>query len=433
MEEKDEFSFIQERIKQKPYSRRKLFRRMIITVAMAIIFGLVSCFTFLILEPVFNNWIHPEEKAEVITFPKDENEITLEDIVTSEYELETQIQANLNELEEMADEALALLNEVNQINNYHSLYQELYQVTQEAGRSMVTIESVTSDVDWFNNQYEQKGRISGFIVADNGQELIVIAHYNTIHNQDDIRVTFCNGIQVTATVKQIDMRLQLIALAVPLSSISKETKEEIQIATLGVSAPSRILASPVIAIGSPVGIQNSVMYGMVTSAGNGVAIADSTYQYFTTDMEGVLEASGVIIDLQGNIIGVIATNENTNGKETGIGAIGITELKTSIEKISNGHEIPYVGVHLVDVPNNVRTEQNIPYGAYVSYVEMDSPAMRQGVQSGDIIVEIDGTDIRSSSNYVTNLMRKTVGSSIQIKFMRQSSLEYKEMVVEIEL
>lgn len=431
MPDKEEFNFIQERIKQKPYNRKKILRKMVITVSLAVVFGLVSCFTFMILGSVFNYGVYPEEGTVMFRFPQEEDEITLEDIVTSDEELQTQMRANLEELEIMAEAAFFMLEEVNQINNYQLLYQELYNVAEETKRSIVTIESVVSDVDWFDNQYEQKGRTSGFIVANNGEELIIIAHYNEMLNRNDIRITFCDDTQVTASVKQIDTQLQLIALAVSLNNVPDETIEEIQEASLGISMSSKIIATPVIALGSPIGVQNSLVYGMVTSAGNIISIPDNTYQYFTTDMQGNINASGVIIDLDGKILGIIAQQYTQSGEETSLRAIGITELKNTIEKITNGQEMPYLGVYPVDVPNTIHEVQNIPYGAYVSRVEMDSPAMLQGIQSGDIIVEIDGIDIYNSSDYVGELMKKEKGSSINVKFMRQSVSLYKEMTVRI--
>ena len=52
--------FMREKIKQKPVNKRKLLRRTLITVAMAVVFGLVACVTFLILEPVISNKLYPE-------------------------------------------------------------------------------------------------------------------------------------------------------------------------------------------------------------------------------------------------------------------------------------------------------------------------------------------------------------------------------------
>ncbi|MFI3177427.1 MAG: S1C family serine protease [Eubacteriales bacterium] len=432
MEENEHFSFIQEKIKQKPYSRKKLLRRMAITVAMAVIFGFVACFTFLILEPVFNNWIHPEEEAQIITFPKYEDEITLEDIVTSDEELASAEQVQ-NDLAELADETLAMFDELSGVTNYEILHNELYQIVTEAERSLVTIESVTSDVDWFDNQYEQGGRTSGFLVANNGLELIVIFHGDAINYNDTLRVTFCDDTQATATVKQIDEQSQLVALAVSLDEVLEDTLQEIEIATLGSSVSSYIMATPVIAAGRPLGYQDSIVYGMVTSTDNEITIADGVYYSFTTNIVGSEEASGVVLDLQGRIVGIIAQEYARDGQENYIVGMGITEIKALLEKISNGKAVPYLGIHPVDVPTSIQETLQVPQGVYVSTIDMESPAMNQGIQSGDVVVAIDETEIRSTSAYMSKLMSFEAGETVRVTLMRQSGSGYKEMQIDITL
>ena len=55
-----EKKFMIEKIKERPVNKKKLLRRTLITASMAVIFGLVACFTFLVLEPVISNWLYPE-------------------------------------------------------------------------------------------------------------------------------------------------------------------------------------------------------------------------------------------------------------------------------------------------------------------------------------------------------------------------------------
>ena len=66
-EQKDasEKNFMIEKIKERPVNKKKLLRRTLITASMAVIFGLVACFTFLVLEPVISNWLYPEEEPQV--------------------------------------------------------------------------------------------------------------------------------------------------------------------------------------------------------------------------------------------------------------------------------------------------------------------------------------------------------------------------------
>ena len=60
--------FMKETIKQRPINRRKLLRRTLITALMAVIFGLVACFTFLLLEPIISKHLYPEEEPETVIF-----------------------------------------------------------------------------------------------------------------------------------------------------------------------------------------------------------------------------------------------------------------------------------------------------------------------------------------------------------------------------
>ena len=68
LEQKNQNDFMVEKIKVKPVNKKKLIRRTLITISMAIIFGMVACITFLVLEPVFSNWLNPEEEPQVETW-----------------------------------------------------------------------------------------------------------------------------------------------------------------------------------------------------------------------------------------------------------------------------------------------------------------------------------------------------------------------------
>ena len=76
----EEYELIRERIKTRPINRKKLIRRTVITAAMAVIFGVLACITFLVLEPVFSNMLTPEEEpvASEVKIPIDEEEILIE-------------------------------------------------------------------------------------------------------------------------------------------------------------------------------------------------------------------------------------------------------------------------------------------------------------------------------------------------------------------
>ena len=74
-EQNNKSSFMIEQIKERPINKKRLLRRTVITASMAVIFGLIACFTFLVLEPVLSNMLYPpEESTPVVIFPEDELE-----------------------------------------------------------------------------------------------------------------------------------------------------------------------------------------------------------------------------------------------------------------------------------------------------------------------------------------------------------------------
>lgn len=346
--------FLREKIKQKPVNKKKLLRRTLITVAMAVVFGLVACFTFLILEPVISNRLYPEEEAQEVQFPEETvtEEMKPEDMLVQDEVEEEPVQAELED--EQIEE---LLSQVQfSLEDYQAIYAELAQLATEAGRSVVTVTGVTSDVDWFNNTYENMASASGVIVANNGKSILVLVSAETLHSADSIIVTFCDQAQAEAEVVQRDQTTGLAILSVPLLSISEETMDVIDIATLGSSNNNNLLGTPVIAMGSPMGTSGSVCYGVVTSTGTTIDQPDAAYKMIMTDIYGSHNATGVFVNLKGMVIGIIDNANTSNDMGNLLTAYGISELKKTIEKMSNDQELAYIGVHGADVPQEAIEE-----------------------------------------------------------------------------
>lgn len=425
--------FLREKIKQKPVNKKKLLRRTIITAVMAVVFGIVACLTFLILEPVINNWLYPEEEAEEVQFPEEtvteEEEMSPEDMLTEEMiEEDTEpIELEDAQIEELLAQVTFGLNE------YQAVYEELANLAKDVSRSLVTVTGVTSDVDWFNNPYENEADVSGIIVANNGRAMLILVSMNNIKDAEKILVTFCNNTQAEANLVQRDASTGLAILSVPLASIEKDTIDIINIASLGSSNAANLPGTPVIALGSPTGTRGSVSYGIVTSSGTVIDHVDSAYKLITTDIYGSLNATGVIINLKGKVIGIIDNTYNSKDRENLISAYGISELKKTITKMSNDQPRAYLGIHGTDVPPEASLESGIPRGAYVKEIEMDSPAMIAGIQSGDVITQIEDTEITNYNGLLNALYNAMPNEVITITLMRQGINTYQEMKVEVTL
>lgn len=421
-----DIDFIKEKVKERPVNKRKLLKRTIITASMAVIFGLIACFTFLVLEPVFSNWLYPEEDPAPVQL---QEEAANEEMLPEDMVLETESE----EEKESAPVTSTIVQKIDMsVSDYQKLYSNLYKLVQDAAKSMVTVTGVVSDVDWFNNTYENKGQTAGLIFADNGKELMILTEKEMVEQAEKVHVTFCDSTQVTATLKQSDPTTGLAVICVNLTDIAEETKEIIKAAKLGSSnSGSGLLATPVIALGRPMGNVSSVAYGMITSMDTVLNLTDGNYRILTTDIYGSTNGSGVIINLNGQVLGIISQRNNTSDAKNLVSALGISDLKNNLEKLSNGQAMATLGIYGTDVPEEIQESQGVPAGAYVTGIVMDSPAMAAGIQSGDVIVKMGTEEITSFQDYNKEMMTLVPDSQITITIMRQVHDEYQEMAVDV--
>lgn len=502
-------------------NKKKLIRRTIITVSMAVIFGLVACVTFLVLEPVISNWLYPKEEPEIQTveFPEDKEEMSPEEMLAENLPTESPEPTPAPTPEPTRnpgdggdtyvplgeEQVQDILSQVTfDLNHYKQLYTALHDYGNELGRSVVTVTAVTSNLDWFNSVQERSNQCSGVIIFENGMELLILTDYSAIRSAERLLLTFYDESQTGAQLKQYNEATNLAVLSVPLEELSdavrggpgnaqdgfeagvqdsptgagapgnqdpdapedenpdepgdlgasgspgqgntgaqdsggqtarnpEEPESGLPIVEFGYSNAKSLAGTPVIAVGSPMGTSNSLSYGMITASGTTVSTADRNYRILLTDISGSQNASGVLFDLQGKMIGFITNHRTGSDMKNLITAYGITDLQRTVEKMSNGAEIAYLGIRGEDVPREVNAELGIPFGAYVEEFDMDSPAMRAGIQRGDVITAIGEKSVSGFMEYSNALMDLEPGQTVEVTVMRQAQEEYKEMKFNIEL
>lgn len=425
--------FMIEKIKERPINKKKLLRKTVMTVCMAVIFGLIACLTFLVLEPVFSNWLYPEEDPPLVILPEESDELAPEDMLVEE-DNEAIIQEAVESVI-LEDEQMQKILDNLRLNktHYEQLYNAMSAYIHELGASMVVVTGVTSDVDWLNNTYESEGQTSGVIVATNGQEYLILTDSDTVRGAESILVTFNDGTGAAAELKQWNRQTGLAVLAVQLEGLPESTRSEVRVATLGSSNMRDPVGIPVVALGAPMGTVGSAGYGMLSSASSIMSTVDANYRLLTTDIYGSGQAAGVLFNMQSQVIGVIIPGGAGTDRRNAVTAIGISELRKLIENMSNGKELAYLGISGVDVTASANREMGVPFGAYVREVAMDSPAMMAGIQRGDIIVELEGSSIENFANYTTTLQRLEAGQTVTIVVQRLSQNSYREMSMEITL
>lgn len=424
--------FMMEKIKERPVNKKKLLRRTVTTAAMAVIFGLIACLTFLILEPVFSNWLYPEEEPQAVVFPEEIDELAPEDMLVEDetHSIQEAVESVMLEDEQIQK----ILDNVSlDKENYLQLYDAMSSYVEELNASMVTVTGVSSNVDWLNDTYEQEGQTYGVLVANNGKEYLILTSRATVRQKENIRVTFCSGESAEAEVKQTDSQTSLAVVAVPISSLTKETRDAVKVATLGSSNLKNPVGIPVVALGSPLGSVGSAGYGMIVSAAVPLSKVDANYKLFVTDIAGTSDGLGVLFNMQSQIVGIITPDRARAELKNNVTAVGISELRKLIENMSNGKTAAYMGISGTDVTADANREYGVPFGAYVREIEMDSPAMFAGIQRGDVIVEIAGNSIENFNNYAAALLRLDAGQTVTVIVQRSVQNSYREMEIELTL
>ncbi|MFP3155830.1 S1C family serine protease [Lachnospiraceae bacterium ZAX-1] len=414
--EEQEFAFIKEKIKDKPINKRRLMLRGVSTIVFAVIFGLISCFIFVLLQPAMQAWLYPEADP-TISIPKDEEPEEPETPPEPVEPADTQDDAIENQpiyITEMKEL---------EVVDYQALQNKLYAVGKKANKSVVTVTSVTTSLDLFNSPLENQS--SGIIIYNNGQELLILTEKKVITDAELIHITFINGDTVPATMKKYDGNTGIAIISVNLASISEETFEKIEVAQLGNSLTVS-QGTVVIAIGSPQGSNYSILCGTITSSGNTISTKDSNYTSFTTDITGNQEGNGVLINLDGEIVGLVMQDYANAGGQNTLTALSISELKQIIEYLSNNKDIPYLGLQVNTVTDAIEKEYDIPKGIYISFVHLESPAMAVGLQVADVIIKVNGEEVHSADQYTQKLLSMEPGQTVTLTVLRQNADSYTE-------
>ncbi len=425
------FDFITETIKKKPVNKKRFFLKFVSTILWALLFGVVACLTYILLYPKLDSYFHPAQEDSYSAL-SDEN-AGEESVETEEVDVTPATEEKTHEVVTQVVQKVEKVEKNLDVSDYKQLYTQISRVAADVRKSLVTVTGIYPDTDWFQNPYEQNRATSGLVVTDNGKELLIIAQTEAIKNAESVIVTFIDGTEYEASIKKTDHNTGLTVVGVDIDSLSEETMEKVSMARLGSSRISSLVGSPIIALGNPIGISGSMASGQITSNSFIKTLKDSSVQFLTTDIYGSDTASGVLVNLDGEVLGIIYQDDSVGDAPNLIKAYGISDLRGKIDKLSNGQDLAYLGIYGTDVTQAAAEELGIPYGAYVKEVVIDSPAMEAGIQNGDVIVKIGTTEINSFEAFKDAMLKCQPGDLMMVTVLRQGRFDYAEASYEITL
>ena len=269
------------------------------------------------------------------------------------------------------------------------------------------------------------GTGSGFIISKEGY---IVTNHHVVAQADEVIVRLSDRREFDATVIGTDQRSDLALLQVDAN--------DLPFLQLGKSSELKV-GEWVLAIGSPFGLDYSVTAGIVSAKGRSLPTerGENYVPFIQTDVAiNPGNSGGPLFNLQGEVVGVNSQIFTRSGGSIGLSfAIPAKVVKNIIEQLEVNGEVVrgWLGVSIQNVDRTLAESFDLdrPRGALVAQVGKDSPAERAGIESGDIIVEVDGEQIEVSADLPHVIGLIAPGSKVPVSVIREG----KERSVRVEI
>jgi putative serine protease PepD len=279
----------------------------------------------------------------------------------------------------------------------------LYKRTKGA---VVEVQTTTSQTDQFGNQGQGSATGSGFVIDKQGH---IVTNDHVVDGATNVTVQFSDQSEAQATIVGTDPSTDIAVLKVdrPASRLTPLSFA---------SAGSLEVGDPVVAIGSPFGLEGTLTTGVVSGLGREIKAPNGFTIENAVQTDAALNhgnSGGPVLDMQGRVVGVAAQIESDSGGNVGIGYAvpGDTAQRVARELIRDGNvEHAYLGVSL---PNSG--------AATVEAVVKDGPADSAGLQAGDEVTAVDGKTIDSGDALREAIDAKKPGDKITLTIKRNGN------------
>ena len=318
--------------------------------------------------------------------------------------------------------------------------QNVASVVNEVMPSVVSITSTIQSSNYYGfGTQESEGAGSGFIIAKTKDSLMIATNNHVVSDATSLTVGFVDDTTAKATVVGTDSSADLAVISVKIKDIKDSTASKIKVATLGSSDDLKV-GEEVVAIGNALGYGQSVTTGVVSAKNREVSLTDGTMNLLQTDAAiNPGNSGGVLINMDGQVVGINnAKLEDTSVEGMGY-AIPITTAKTILTDLMNASSVStkdaaFLGVVGRDINESYSSALGIPSGIYVSQVVSGSPAEKAGISAGDVITKFEGNNVSTMSGLKEKLALKKANTKVKITFKRANqSGTYEEKTVTVTL
>lgn len=267
----------------------------------------------------------------------------------------------------------------------------------------------------------RRGKGSGFIVTKNGY---ILTNNHVVEGADKIKVTLLDGRSFDAKKIGQDPTFDLAVIQIKAP--------DLPVLMLGDSDATEV-GEWVVAIGNPLGFENSVTAGVVSAKNRTLQAPGVNFQGFMQTDAAINpgNSGGPLIDLSGRVVGI---NTAIVPYAQGIGfAVPINMAKQIMDDLIQHGEVRrgWLGVTVQPLTAALVDAYKIPVkeGSIIANVEPGSPADKYGLQRGDVIVSIAGNAVKNSQDVVFSVRNKLAGDKVQFEIYRDGKKRTIEVVL----
>jgi len=278
--------------------------------------------------------------------------------------------------------------------------------------------------DGYDAQEEKQLSLgSGVVVSPQGY---ILTNNHVVEAADEIEVALADGRKAPAKVVGADPETDLAVIKIDVPNLPAITLGRIEQAQVG---------DPVLAIGNPFGVGQTVTMGIISALGRNHLGINTFENFIQTDAAiNPGNSGGALIDTNGNLLGINTAIYSRSGGSLGIGfAIPVSTVKTVMESIINTGQVVrgWIGVEPQDITPELAESFGLTRktGAIIAGVLRDSPADKAGLKPGDILVAVEGKPVTDTTEMLNLIAQLTPGNKAKFTILRRN--QESEMQVTI--
>lgn len=408
----DNYDLYTEHIVKEPWKNSKrILKKGASLVAMAVFFGLVAGLVMIIVYKTGKNYLDDNKAA------MNETTSSADGSESKETDPEDTTVPPIEEITTEIPSTVPIDNE--KLNDYMGYYKALKSVADKAGLSVVTVTAAKQGVDFFNSTYQNIADEYGIVISSDSTGYYILTEYSLVKNSENIQVTYYDKTVDTAEFVAGDTTTDM---AVIKTGSLNTAVVPVQFGNSDAVLKGDLL----VATGKLYGFNGTIGYGIATGVNNSVNDTDSIYRLINTDISGTATSNGVILNLHGEVVGIITMAYNSDNTNF-ITAYAINDVRNLMQNLVNKKSMPYLGIKGQTVTDEIAATNKIPKGIYISAVETNSPAYKSGIQSGDVITQINGTEINNMESFMMQLEKNNPGDNVNVTIKRRGREDYKEI------